>query len=59
VSAVLIFPGGRRGKLTVTLGGDLATFLHAAGQALANSAPNAETAARPFRAAVAIQVASP
>ncbi|TCI00690.1 recombinase family protein [Roseococcus sp. SYP-B2431] len=40
IDAILVFPGERRGELTVTLRGDLAAFLHAA-----NSTPNAETAA--------------
>ena len=32
IDAILVFPGDRRGEMTVSLRGDLAAFLHAAGE---------------------------
>ncbi|MBR0661935.1 recombinase family protein [Neoroseomonas oryzicola] len=37
IDAILVFPGERRGEVTVSLRGDLAAFLHAAGEPEAGS----------------------
>jgi hypothetical protein len=44
IDAILVFPGERRGEMSVSLRGDLAAFLHAAGEPDGGLAPNSKKA---------------